>query len=87
MSDDSEDQRFGDQEEYEKILRHWQDIGFINTGWHIRWSEGEGSWRMTFSVGKHVYDLTEAAMDYFVVGANHMAAHVAQLGKEPKSDH
>jgi hypothetical protein len=57
---------------FSKRLREWAAAGFIRQGWSVRLDKGEGVYRMKFRVGDDTYDLTEAQMEMFVLGAEHM---------------
>ncbi|MFI0265610.1 hypothetical protein [Streptomyces luteogriseus] len=57
---------------FSKRLREWAAAGFIRRGWSVRLDRGEGCYRMKFRIGEETYDLTEAQMEMFVLGVEHM---------------
>jgi hypothetical protein len=63
------------RQEYESVLTRWEAEAFVQPGWSITWNEGDGAWTMEFQVGKKIYVLPEAAMDYYIVGASDREAH------------
>lgn len=72
--------RLADKREYETTLASWAAMGFIAFGFQalqapsVVWDTGDGCWRISFQINKKVYSLTEAEMDYFIVGVTEMAA-------------
>jgi hypothetical protein len=57
---------------FSRRLREWAATGFIRQGWSVRLDKGEGCYRMKFQIGDETYDLTEAQMEMFVLGVEHM---------------
>lgn len=63
-----------DLAEYETLLRDWEQTGFIQPGWSIHYDAGEGAYVMTFWLSSRtMYSLTEANMDYYIIGVSDMA--------------
>ena len=70
----AEEQERSDRE-YEEVLQQWEADGFIGPDWDISWDDGEGAHVIEFRVGKKVYAFSEAAMDYYIIGAVDWADH------------